>query len=90
MDAKKNNNGKPFYPVLVLGGGGFAKEGKSALNKGRPNYDHDHFWVHLAGPHFSFLGYPRMQHQMPLLSERTRRIGANLEKSDLVNFQGPN
>ena len=26
--------------------------------KGRPNHDHDHFWVHLAGPHFSFFGYP--------------------------------
>ena len=25
--------------------------------KGRPNHDHDHFWVHLAGPRFSCLGY---------------------------------
>ena len=42
-------------------------------NKRRPNHDHDHFWVHLAGPHFSFLGYTRMTHQMPLLHSGTQR-----------------
>ena len=42
-------------------------------NKGRRNHDHDHFWIHLAGPHFSFLGYPRMTHQMPLLNSGTQR-----------------
>ena len=41
--------------------------------KGPPNHDHDHFWVHLAGGHFSFLGYPRMTHQMPLLHNGTQR-----------------
>ena len=45
----------------------------SLVFKGRPNHDHDHFWVHLVGPHFSFLGYPRMTHQMPLLHSRTQR-----------------
>ena len=43
------------------------------LNKGRTNHDHDHFWVHLAGPHFPFLGYPRMTHQMSLLHSGTQR-----------------
>ena len=36
-----------------------------AVYKRRPN--HDHFRAHLAGPHVSFLGYPRMPHQMHLL-----------------------
>ena len=36
-----------------------------------PN-DHDHFWVHLAEPHFSFLGYPRMPHQMPFYTVEHR------------------
>ena len=40
----------------------------SRLPKGWPNHDHNHFWVHLAGPHFSFSGYPQMTHQMPLPS----------------------
>ena len=44
-----------------------------AQNKGRPNHDHDHFWAHLAGPHFAFLGYPRMTHQTPLLHNGTQR-----------------
>ena len=42
----------------------------------RPNHDHDHFLVHLAGPHFSFfnfLGYPGMAHQMPLLHSVAQR-----------------
>ena len=34
---------------------------------------HDQFWVHLEGPHFSFLGYPPMTHQMPLLHSGTQR-----------------
>ena len=42
-------------------------------SRGRPNHDHDHFWLQLAGPHFSFLGYPRMTHQMPLLHSGTQR-----------------
>ena len=42
-------------------------------SRGRPNHDHDHFRVHLAGPHFSFLGYPRIPHQMPLLHSGTQR-----------------
>ena len=41
--------------------------------KGRPNHDHNYFWVHLAGPYFSFLGCPRMTHQMRLLHSGTQR-----------------
>ena len=53
---------------MKLRGGKLASQSKE-----RPNHDHDHFWVHLAGPHFSFLGYPRMTHQMLLLHSETQR-----------------
>ena len=46
---------------------------KRYRDKRRPNHDHNHFWVHLAGRHSSFLGYPRMTHQMPLLHSGTQR-----------------
>ena len=42
------------------------------ISKPWPNRDHNHFWVHLAGPDFSFWGYPRMTHQMPLLHPSTQ------------------
>ena len=49
------------------------KANRTHLHKGWPNHDHDHFSVHLAGPLFSFLGYPRMTKQMPLLHSGTQR-----------------
>ena len=52
----------PTKPLFLVGN-----------SKRQPNHDHDHFWAHLAGPHFSFSGYPQMPHQMPLLHSGTQR-----------------
>ena len=32
----------------------------------KPKHDHDHFWVHLVGPHFSFVGPPGCRTKCPL------------------------
>ena len=69
------------------------------INKGRPNHDHDHFWVHLAGPHFSFLRYPDDAPNAPSTQRNTekpqrffiwcvikRRFGVAMQNSFLENY----
>ena len=47
-------------------------EGKRPINRGRPNHDHDHFWVHLAGPIFHFWGTPGWRAKCPFYTVEHR------------------
>ena len=53
-----------LYATSLLSSMGLPKR-ELAVNKRRPNHNHDHFWAHLAAPDFSILGYPWMLHQNP-------------------------
>ena len=45
----------------------------AGFSKGRPKHDHNHLLSSSRGTAFSFLGYPQMPHQMPLLHSGTQR-----------------